>query len=194
MQLPTGLFTGTFSLYPGKTVGLMGENGVGKSSLIRAIKEHFLLECPRPSLGFLEQPPLRSVRNLSAQLIFEQLISSGEGATWKPKAIAIWQELVSELKWEAIQKIDFELLSGGQKQILKWMLLELQNADFYFIDEPFQQLDSAKVEWVTNRMQLMAQVSGGILLVDHQRTRLEKVCDEIWVLSMSGENTLELSK
>ena len=68
------------------------------------------------------------------------------------------------------------VLSGGQKTRLSLALILLNQPDMLLLDEPTNHLDIEMLEWLET---WLSGFRGGVLLISHDRTFLDKVCTTI---------------
>lgn len=149
--------------------GICGPNGVGKSTLLRAISNHQLD-------GFPTADVLRTI-------YVEHDIDASEADT--PVGVFIGTE-------EAAQKLQSSTfgfppammaqsvgsLSGGWKMKLALARAILSNADIYLLDEPTNHLDVHHVAWLVQF--LKEQLSHATcIIVSHDSGFLEAVCTDI---------------
>jgi translation initiation factor RLI1 len=182
--LHTKTANGVFKIILGELVLLHGENGVGKSTFVRAVKMH----CYRDLLifSFCEQMPLTSSLNLSvAQLLADycDLIVFNQTR---------YQSLFDAFELDKLIQQEINDLSGGQKQMLKLLMCLSKEAHFYFLDEPFVFLDQAK-QSVVNLILAQLKKTKGILLINHQNT-LELAVNRRYQLIMDNQQHLCLSQ
>jgi len=210
------LFEGlSMALEPGDKIGLIGDNGVGKSSLLRLV-----LGEERPlrgdialrngaRVGVLEQVPVIAPERTVRDVLEEGL---------KPliDAIAAWESAVGAMSDKAdalmttienlggfdyehkIQDIAAELdlppldrtigtLSGGQGKRVAIGRLVLSNPDVVLLDEPTNHLDIETVEWLEK---WISESPSSCLVVTHDRTFLDnavtKMAELRSVRRMSG--------
>ena len=192
IRIPTGIITQAIHLAPGKIIGLLGENGIGKTSFIRSLK--YELGDKRVKNGswnyaFLDQVPLDSYRMGSVENLVHQLLGC-RALSWKLEAANLWHKLIDDLKWNDLIKKDLSVLSGGQKQLLKWILVELQDAHIYFLDEPFQQLDQKKIDLLRGKIKRLASMNHCVLMIDHHKDRLFELCDFIIEMQLIDDDRL----
>jgi ATP-binding cassette subfamily F protein 3 len=69
-------------------------------------------------------------------------------------------------------------LSGGQKSRVAFTLLSLQTPHILVLDEPTNHLDIAAMDAL---MQAVTVFRGGVLIVSHDVTFIQKTCDLLWV-------------
>ena len=157
-------FFGVPQIIPGKVVGLLGVNGIGKSTILEILAGRKVLN------GGDFQNPEEGFRNFSDQLSVASFRQFLDDLTSKKVSIAYKPQVFTELltKGESVQKIILsncqdglfskeevvnlmELrpildrvpseLSGGELQRLAIGIVLLKNADMYLIDEPCTFLD-----------------------------------------------------
>jgi len=71
---------------------------------------------------------------------------------------------------------DVAIFSGGQKTRVGLAKALVRNPDFLFLDEPTNHLDIGMVEWLEG---FLAEYSGGVLVISHDRYFLDKVVDRV---------------
>lgn len=78
-----------------------------------------------------------------------------------------------------------ELLSGGQKSRVAFACLSLTNPHILVLDEPSNHLD---IEAMDALSLALRNFQGGVLMVSHDVTMLQTVCNSLWVCD---EGTVE---
>ena len=190
----------SFSLNENQILGLLGANGVGKSSLFNLIIGlinpdygsikisseivNFLpiyYRAKKFKIGYVPQyggffRELTLNENLAA--IGEILINNN--AVRKEKI----NLLISKFELEAVQDIKAGLLSGGQKKKLVIALSLLGNPKIILMDEPFAALD---VMTINTLQQIIVDLQNenniSIILCDHQARDLLSCVDTAIVIS-----------
>lgn len=202
-HLPNGnlLFNNVnLDLAYGEKIALIGENGVGKSTLLKLIAGE-----AEPSCGSVcrhctmavvaqevnpRQKNIKEVLKIADKLDALARISNG---TAQPDDWDIvnddWdleQRLHQELDdWNLEHldlDIDFSQLSGGEKEKLLIIGAFLQHADIILLDEPTNNLDQNGKEIL---LQKIIEASQGILIITHDRNLLKQMTC-IWELSKQG--------
>ena len=163
----------------GERVGVVGDNGAGKSVLLRALAgELELADGERkagPSIRFgrLAQDrrpddpkatPLELVRRAAP-------ISEGEAVSRLMKFLFGYEQVRRPL----------ETLSGGEWTRLQLLLLMLQGANCLLLDEPTNHLDIESVEMLESALE---SFDGTAIFVSHDRYFLDRIADRI--LEVSG--------
>ncbi|MEM8917011.1 MAG: ABC-F family ATP-binding cassette domain-containing protein, partial [Pseudomonadota bacterium] len=187
----------------GDRVGLVGRNGAGKSSLLRAILGELpwdsgeIIVPPRWTLGTIEQePPTGSISLLDAVLAADKertaLEKEAETAT-DPNRIAEIHTRLADIGahsaparaasilaglgfgQEAIDR-PCASLSGGQRMRISLARLLFRAPDVLLLDEPTNHLDLDAALWLEG---FLATYSGAILVVSHDRPLLNNVAKRI---------------
>ena len=162
----------------GERVGIVGENGAGKSVLLRILAGQLELAGgdrkagPSIRFGRLEQDrrpddpkatPLELVR-LAAP------ISEGEAVSRLMKFLFAYEQVRRPL----------ETLSGGEWTRLQLLLLMLQGANCLLLDEPTNHLDIESVEMLETALE---NFEGTAIFVSHDRYFLDRIADRILEVS-----------
>jgi ATP-binding cassette subfamily F protein 3 len=158
----------------GERVGVVGDNGAGKSVLLRALAgELELADGDRkagPSIRFgrLAQDrrpddpratPLELVRRAAP-------ISEGEAVSRLMKFLFGYEQVRRPL----------ETLSGGEWTRLQLLLLMLEGANCLLLDEPTNHLDIESVEMLESALE---SFDGTAIFVSHDRYFLDRIADRI---------------
>ena len=169
----------TLEVRPGELVGLVGENGSGKSVLMQIIVGMMARDggtvSPPPRLGYCPQQPLLWDKLTVAEhfRLFGEAYSLSEEQLESAR-----QSLLSELGFAMYLSYRVEELSGGTAQKLNLALALLHEPRLLLLDEPY-----AGFDWETYlRFWEMAEARRadgmGILVVSHllaERERLSRV-------------------
>ncbi len=162
---------------PGERIALLGDNGTGKSTLLRCITGE-----ERPDAGWVHVGP--SVK--SAYL--PQLVRFDD-----PE-----RNMVDTMLWEA--NCDYQtardrlaafgfrgedvfktvaVLSGGEQSRLRLCVLMRDDINFLLLDEPTNHLDLISREWIEDAL---SDYGEALLFVSHDRWFIEKFASRIWYM------------
>ncbi|KAF9970928.1 translational elongation factor EF-1 alpha, partial [Mortierella antarctica] len=160
------------NLRRGQRYGLCGPNGVGKSTLMRAIADGQLEGFPSPD-------ELRTVfveHNLQAEdadlPVLTFIFNDEKLKHLDQKAVIDMLESVGFDKEKQEQAVGS--LSGGWKMKLELARAMLMNADILLLDEPTNHLDVANVAWLQNYLNSLTNVTS--MIVSHDSGFLDAVC------------------
>jgi ATP-binding cassette subfamily F protein uup len=180
-----------FKLRAGERVGLVGPNGVGKTTFLRVL----LGELP-PDGGTLttgRKTRIAYYDQQRAHLDGEQTVlqAAGGGAPGSQgesfievggRRVALRDYLDDLLFPPGMQRLQVKALSGGERNRLLLARLFLEGANVLVLDEPTNDLDLVTLN-VLER--LLLDFDGSVLLVTHDRYFLDKVATAI--LAFEGE-------
>lgn len=170
-----------FDLYKGERVGIIGKNGIGKSTLLKIItgnekQDEGTVEFgSRVKLGYYDQNhqsldkrnTILSELNTRLDLTDEYLRNLAGGFLFSGDDTA--------------KKI--EDLSGGEKVRVSFMKLLMEKPNFLMLDEPTNHLDIYSIEVLEDSLE---DYEGTLLVVSHDRHFLDSVCNKIYYLDENG--------
>ena len=157
--------------------GLIGPNGVGKTTFLRTI------------LG--EIPPLNGTVELGASLKVGYFAQTREALQpqntvldeflrHQPMPISEARNLLARYLFRGDEVYNqVSVLSGGEQARLALAILSLQEANFLLLDEPTNHLDIPAQETLQEALELFG---GTILLVSHDRYLINRLASQIWDL------------
>ncbi|MBR6012872.1 MAG: ABC-F family ATP-binding cassette domain-containing protein [Selenomonadaceae bacterium] len=154
----------------GEKIGLIGKNGVGKSTLLKIIVGELKSDSGeikignRVKIGYLSQGHEELNENFSA---IEELIEEFNLTTEKARSELAKLNIFAEV---ADKKIS--AMSGGEKTRVALAKLILTGANFLILDEPTNHLDLPAREAIENALK---NFDGTVLIVTHDRYLLEEV-------------------
>ena len=163
-------------------IGLIGANGVGKSTLLKEIWK-ILRERTDMLVGYMPQHYGDLLTDESSPLDF--LAPSGD----KAQEEKILTHLASLQFTRDEARHPIEQLSGGQKAKLLLLKLVLDRPNVLLLDEPTRNFSPTSQPQVR---QLLATYPGAIIAVSHDRIFLKEVCQKIYRLTEEGLEEVEL--
>ena len=169
-------------IFKAEKVGLIGRNGVGKSTLLKIIVGELKADGGeikignRVKIGYLSQghEELTEERTPLEELNYEFGLTEGEARS----------ELARLNLFAQVVEKPIKDLSGGEKTRVALSKLILQGANFLILDEPTNHLDLPAREAIESALQ---SFDGTILIVTHDRYLLEKVTTRIIELGTGNE-------
>ena len=166
-----------FSISENEKIGVIGINGMGKSTLLKVIAGIEPYDSGKISMRsqvkicYLPQTPVFESGTTVLKAAVEGNID--EMNQWTVEADA--KAMLNQLGFtEYDEKI--EHMSGGQKKRIALVNALLTSADILVLDEPTNHLDNAMSEWLE---EYLIQFRGAVLMVTHDRYFLDRVVNRI---------------
>ena len=168
----------TLTVTGGERIALIGDNGTGKSTLLKLIMNQ-----EKPDRGYLYQGP--AVRTAYLPQIVEFSVDSRSALdTMLYDCKCQPQEARDRLAAFGFRGEDVltpvGALSGGERSRLKLCMLMGNDINFLILDEPTNHLDIASREWMEDALSDYEQT---LLFVSHDRYFIEKFASRIWALA-----------
>ena len=168
----------TLGIQEGEKIGVIGVNGMGKSTLLRILAgaeepdAGAVIRGRNVKTGYLPQTPaFEQEDTVLAAVLNGQAGETPEGFAKESEARAMLTRLgLSEFSKPVRE------LSGGQKKRVALMRVLLNPADFLVLDEPTNHLDSEMSDWLE---EYLNRFRGTLLMVTHDRYFLDRVADRI---------------
>lgn len=163
----------SFSIGEGQKVGLVAQNGTGKSTLLSILtgKEgKDSGECIYRNdlrIGYLEQSPQFDMQESVLDACFNH-----EGS---PEKIIKAKQILTQLKITDLQQ-PMGQLSGGQQKRVALANVLITEPDFIILDEPTNHLDLEMIEWLEGYLN---RGNKTLFMVTHDRFFLDRVCNVI---------------
>jgi len=160
----------------GEKVALLGPNGVGKSTLIKAITKEIEYQGEiefghNVSIGYFAQDSAEKLNG--EKTVFETIDDIATGEKRKDIRNILGAFLFGG---EEIDK-KVKVLSGGERTRLAICKLLFQDFNFLIMDEPTNHLDLSSKEILK---EALSAYEGTILLVSHDRDFLDGLSNKIW--------------
>ena len=145
-------------LQAGEILTIVGENGIGKSTLMQR-----LWQSGYKSMTFVEQKPLDIFYDRSLKKIKDVMLTARRGKIDEEFFFSMWKRFNLAAKEDRI----LSSLSGGEAQALKICLTLSQESNCYLLDEPSQFLDVAMKKVLSGIITELQSKQKTILLVEH---------------------------
>lgn len=188
-----------FTLPSGSIAGIVGPNGAGKSTLLKTI-----MGLIPPSSGFIKLfgRPLEEIRQRVSYVpqresvdwdfpvsVLDVVLMGRYGKVGllrntgaRDRSIAL--ECLDKVGMSAFAKRQISQLSGGQQQRVFLARALAQEADIYFMDEPFAGVDAATEQAIIGLLREMAAADKTIVVVHHDLQSARSYFDWIILLNM----------
>ncbi len=162
----------------GERIALVGDNGTGKSTLLKIILEEELPDTGRIKFG----PTVRTAylpqiikfddprRNLVDTMLYAKRGMSTQTARDRLGAF--------NFRGEDVFK-SVSVLSGGEQSRLRLCMLMDEEINFLILDEPTNHLDIASREWIEEAVEAY---EGTLLFVSHDRYFINRFATRVWEL------------
>ncbi|KAF2722677.1 ABC transporter domain-containing protein [Polychaeton citri CBS 116435] len=193
---------------PGQVLGLVGTNGIGKSTALKILSGKL-----KPNLGRYDDPPdweeiLKYFRGSELQNYFTKVLEDDLKAVTKPQYVdqiprAVkgenrsvgfqitqrcqvdkerMEEIVTELELKNVWDRNVDLLSGGELQRFAIAMVCVQKADVYMFDEPSSFLDVKQRLAAGRLIRSLLRPDCYVIVVEHDLSILDYLSDFICCL------------
>jgi ATP-binding cassette subfamily F protein uup len=167
------LFSGiSLGLGKGERVCLVGANGSGKSTILRALAGEMELDAgerfvqPGLKIGYLPQSP-----SFASGGSVASYVAGGLGADEHDYRVA---RALDHLSLDGAR--DVKTLSGGEGRRAALARVLATEPDLMLLDEPTNHLDLPTIEWLE---QELLDYSGGVLMISHDRAFLNRLTQRL---------------
>ena len=187
----------------GEVVGLLGRNGMGKSTVVNILSGNL-----KPNLGNYSEPPewndiLKFYSGTELKSHFEKIKNNEIKASIKPQQVHNIANVFDGTAKELLDKYDergetnqlikklglensleqrLDELSGGELQRIAVAVTASKDSDFYFFDEPSSYNDVFQRTGVARVIHSLADIGKSVMVVEHDLTLLDFLSDYIEVL------------
>ncbi|CCK71712.1 Fe-S cluster-binding ribosome biosynthesis protein KNAG_0H02970 [Huiozyma naganishii CBS 8797] len=193
---------------PGQVLGLVGTNGIGKSTALK-----ILAGKQKPNLGRYEDPPewqeiIKYFRGSELQNYFTKMLEDDIKAIIKPqyvdnlpraikgpvqkvgellklrkeKDVDVVKSLIKALQLENVLNRDIDKLSGGELQRFAIAMSAVQDADVYMFDEPSSYLDVKQRLKAAQVIRSLLEPTKYVICVEHDLSVLDYLSDFICII------------
>jgi ATP-binding cassette subfamily E protein 1 len=198
----------TFKLFrlptpsPGIVLGLLGQNGIGKTTTLKILSGEVKL-----NLGNYEEPPswdeiVRHFKGSTLQDYFQRMADGKLGISLKPQYVDKIPKVVSGNVGELLEKVNerkkldkiaeqlelkqfwnrpLEVLSGGELQRVAVAATLCREADVYLFDEPSSYLDVKQRLEVAKAIRSLKNDQKTIIVAEHDLAIIDYLSDQICI-------------
>jgi len=186
----------------GKVVGILGKNGMGKSTALKILSGMLI-----PNFGsdnedkekvisyFKGNEAMNYFRNLyddKIKVVYKVQDISGIATAYKGKTVKellehvdekqMFDYVVEELDLRNLLDSDVSKISGGELQRLAIAATFIKKADVYFIDEPSSYLDIKQRLKVARFIQSLVNDKVAVMVVEHDLIMLDFMSDLVYLM------------
>lgn len=184
----------TFTLNPGDKVAVIGEEGNGKSTLLKLLFDENLIDGYAQwegqvhrdgmALGYLSQELPEEDKG---KTVYEKCAESASFLQASPRELARLGREVGLTPEAFYSGQQMGALSGGEKVKLRMALLALEGPDCYLLDEPSNDLDVGTLEWLEKFIRECPQP---VVYISHDETLLENTANVVLHMEQLRRKTL----
>ncbi|MGW3183544.1 ABC-F family ATP-binding cassette domain-containing protein [Kitasatospora sp. NPDC001119] len=179
----------TWQLGPGDRIGLLGVNGAGKTSLLRAMRDAYASEGDvQPASGVIKVGKTVRLAYLSQEVAeldpatrvlqaVEQVrsrVDLGKGREMSAGQLCEQFGFGKDKQWTPVGD-----LSGGERRRLQLLRLLMDEPNVLFLDEPTNDLD---IETLNQLEDLLDGWPGSMVVISHDRFFIERTTDTVHAL------------
>lgn len=180
----------SYSFKEGERVGIVGGNGVGKSTLLQMIAGRLLPDGGEIEAGINTVFGVFDQHTSSAlfdmhKTVYDTMRVYGEHVIVRDGTSMSMGKLLERFLFpNALLNTPVGQLSGGEKRRLHLVTLLLQSPNFLLFDEPTNDLDTLTLAVLE---EFLLAFKGCVLLVSHDRYFMDRIADRLFVLESGGK-------
>ena len=182
-----GLEDFTYNFAPGEKIGIVGKNGVGKSTFLNLITGTITPTSGNIEIGEtvrfgyyrqkgIEFNPDDTV--IEAVREIAEVVTLGDGKSVPISTFLNYFLFPPNMHYNKIEK-----LSGGEKRRLYLLTVLMQNPNVLILDEPTNDLDILTLNVLE---EYLKGFGGSVIIVSHDRFFLDKIADHLFVFEGDG--------
>jgi ATP-binding cassette subfamily F protein uup len=171
----------------GEKVGIIGRNGVGKTTFLNIITQQLAADTGKLDQGEtvvygyyrqqgIEFKPGQRVIDILRDIA--EVVTLGDG-----NQLSITQFLNHFLFTSEMQYVPVDKLSGGEKRRLYLMTVLMRNPNFLILDEPTNDFDIVTLNVFE---EYLAKFGGCLIIVSHDRFFMDKLVDHLFIFEGDG--------
>lgn len=177
----------SYIVLPNDRIGIVGPNGIGKSTLINILVGNLKPDKgtidvgETVKIGYFSQewkPINEDLRVIEYIRESAEFITTSDGTKISASQMLEKFLFTPEMQWTPINK-----LSGGEKRRLYLLKILMESPNVLLLDEPTNDLDT---ETLTILEDYLESFNGAVITVSHDRYFLDKVVDKIFVFEGQG--------
>lgn len=178
----------SYTMKRGERIGIVGPNGVGKSTLLKLIAgllppdEGTVRSGSTTRIGYYEQE--QTLRTKTGTRVIELVQSYAEQFKLSDGAQVSAAQLLTRFLFEPARQYDpIEKLSGGELRRLQLLLVLAIGPNLLLLDEPTNDLDIPTLQVLED---FLGEFPGALVVVSHDRYFMDNLVDHLLVLEGNG--------
>jgi ATP-binding cassette subfamily F protein uup len=177
----------SYTFTRGEKLGIIGRNGVGKSTLLNIITRQLLPDSGKLDqgetvvFGYYQQQGLdfkTGQRVIDIMKEIAEVITLDDG-----RQLSITQFLIHFLFMPEMHYVQVDKLSGGERRRLYLMTVLMRNPNFLILDEPTNDFDIVTLNVVE---EYLSNFGGCLIIVSHDRFFMDKLVDHLFIFESDG--------
>lgn len=176
----------TYTFAPGEKIGIVGHNGVGKSTFIKMLQGIEPTDSGEWNVGQTVRFGYYSQDGMvfdTSKKVIDAVQEIAEDIDLGDRRIAPMQYLQRFLFSAADQQKYIYKLSGGERCRLHLAVVLMQQPNFLILDEPTNDLDIVTLGILE---EYLAEFKGCVIVVSHDRFFLDSIVDHLFVMEGEG--------
>lgn len=178
----------TYTFINGEKIGVVGKNGVGKSTLLKIILNELQVDSGKVQtgdtvvFGYYSQGGIQlnnDKRILEVVKDIAEFIPLANGTSLSASALLTRFNFPPEVQHSFVSK-----LSGGEKRRLYLLTILVKNPNFLILDEPTNDLDIVTLQTLE---EFLDEFKGCVLIVSHDRYFMDRLVDHVFAFEGDGE-------
>ena len=180
----------SFKVQKGEVYSFLGPNGAGKTTTVEMLEG--LRKADRGEIRVLGEEPWheasklgRTVGVMPQDFRFIERITPREAIRYYCSLFSVrdkTKELLSLVDLDEVQNVQFQNLSGGQKQKLGICLALINDTDLIFLDEPTTGLDPKARRKIWDLIRKLKDEGKTVILTTHYLEEAEMLADRVAIM------------
>lgn len=172
----------------GERIGVVGENGTGKSTFLNILTEQLAPDSGKldkgvnTEYGYYEQTEIQfdpSKKLIDVVLEVAEYFPLSDGTKISAS------QFLNKFLFSPKKQHDYvQKLSGGEKRRLQLLLVLIQNPNFLILDEPTNDLDLFTLNILE---EFLSEFQGCLMIVSHDRYFMDRLTDHLFLFDGTGE-------
>lgn len=177
----------TYTFKKGEKIGIIGKNGVGKSTFLNILQGKEQCDAGKIQIGetvvfgYYSQGGIQvsdDKRVIEVVTDIAEYIPLANGTSLKASQLLQRFNFSPEMQYSFVRK-----LSGGEKRRLFLLTVLMKNPNFLILDEPTNDLDILTLQTLE---EFLMEFQGCVLIVSHDRYFIDKLVDHVFAFEGHG--------